>query len=80
MDWLYHCDPDSVCTKQAYKVMKQTHPHYSSDRYANQQEETAVQSITCNVTADGLLQLKEKEIVKQVLLFSHDGMFEQRHF
>ena len=60
--------------------MKQKHPHFHSDRYSVQKKEVAEQSITCNVTADGLLQLKDEEIMKQVRQFSQDGVFEQRHF
>ncbi|PFR19195.1 hypothetical protein COK19_24365, partial [Bacillus cereus] len=80
MDLLYTCDPDSSCTAEAYKKMKQKHPHFSPKRYGEKQVEDAVQSITCNVTADGLLQLKDDEMMKQVRIFSHDGIFEQRHF
>lgn len=80
MDLLYTCDPGSNCTAQAYKKMKQKHPHFSPKRYGEKQVEDAVQSITCNVTADGLLQLKDHEMMKQVRLFSNDGIFEQRHF
>ncbi len=60
--------------------MKQKHPHFHSERYSVQKKEDAAQSITCNVTADGLLQLKDVEIMKQVRQFSQDGVFEQRHF
>ena len=60
--------------------MKQKHPHFHSERYSVQKKEAAEQSITCNVTADGLLQLKDDEIMKQVQQFSQDGVFEQRHF
>ncbi|PFK47709.1 hypothetical protein COI93_01045 [Bacillus cereus] len=80
MDLLYTCNPDSSCTTEAYKKMKQKHPHFSSKRYDEKQVEDTVQSITCNVTADGLLQLKDDEMMKQVRLFSNDGIFEQRHF
>ncbi|AIK40398.1 SIR2-like domain protein [Bacillus pseudomycoides] len=80
MDLLYTCDPNSNCTVQAYKKMKQKHPHFSPEHYGEKRVEDAVQSITCNVTADGLLQLKDHEMMKQVRLFSHDGIFEQRHF
>ncbi|EEL50267.1 MULTISPECIES: DUF4020 domain-containing protein [Bacillus cereus group] len=80
MDLLYTCDPDSSCTAEAYKKMKQKHPHFSPKRYGEKQVEDAVQSITCNVTADGLLQLKDDEMMKQVRFFSNDGIFEQRHF
>ncbi|KEK22894.1 DUF4020 domain-containing protein [Bacillus gaemokensis] len=80
IDLLYACDPKSDCTVAAYNMMKQKHPHFSSNRYSEEKKDTVVQSITCNVTADGLLQLKDHEIIKQVMLFSHDGIFEQRHF
>lgn len=60
--------------------MKQKHPHFHSERYSVQKKEDTEQSITCNVTADGLLQLKDVEIMKQVQQFSQDGVFEQRHF
>ncbi|MEN1937941.1 DUF4020 domain-containing protein [Paenibacillus sp. 102] len=80
MDLLYTCDPNSNCTAGAYEKMKLKHPHFSPERYGKKPVEDAVQSITCNVTADGLLQLKGHEMMKQVKLFSHDGIFEQRHF
>ncbi|PEB56194.1 hypothetical protein CON65_17400 [Bacillus pseudomycoides] len=80
LDLLYTCDSNSNCTVEAYNIMKQKHPHFSSDRYSEKKEEVIAQSIICNVTADGLLRLKEHEIKKQVMLFSNDGIFEQRHF
>ncbi|WP_459502720.1 DUF4020 domain-containing protein [Bacillus sp. C1] len=80
IDLLYTCDSNSNCTAQAYKKMKQKNPHFSSERYGKKRVGDATQSITCNVTADGLLQLKDDEMLKQVQLFSHDGIFEQRHF
>ncbi|PGY99591.1 hypothetical protein COE30_26910 [Bacillus cereus] len=80
LDLLFTCDPNSPSTAKGYELMKQKHPHFHSDRYSGQKKETTEQSITCNVTADGLLQLKDDEIMKQVRQFSQDGVFEQRHF
>ncbi len=59
--------------------MKQKHPHFHSDRYSVKRENDRTKYYL-NVTADGLLQLKDEEIMKQVRQFSQDGVFEQRHF
>ena len=80
IDWLYTCDSKSIYTARAYQAMKQKYPHFSSKRFSAQQEEAVVQSITCNVTANGLLRLKDEEMKRQIMLFSHEGIFEQRHF
>ncbi|MDR4984265.1 hypothetical protein CN491_01220 [Bacillus cereus] len=80
LDLLFTCDPNSPSTAKGYELMKQKHPHFHSDRYSVQKKKTTEQSIICNVTADGLLQLKDDEIMKQVQQFSQDGVFEQRHF
>lgn len=80
LDLLFTCDSNSPSTAKGYELMKQKHPHFHSERYSVQKKEAAEQSITCNVTADGLLQLKDEEIMKQVQQFSQDGVFEQRHF
>ncbi|PFC17564.1 hypothetical protein CN282_31785, partial [Bacillus thuringiensis] len=80
LDLLFKCDSNSPSTANGYELMKQKHPHFHSERYSVQKKEDAAQSITCNVTADGLLQLKDVEIMKQVRQFSQDGVFEQRHF
>ncbi|MFC9415120.1 DUF4020 domain-containing protein [Bacillus mobilis] len=80
LDLLFTCDSNSPSIAKGYEVMKQKHPHFHSERYSVQKKETTEQSITCNVTADGLLQLKDDEIMKQVRQFSQDGVFEQRHF
>ncbi|MEE2014462.1 DUF4020 domain-containing protein, partial [Bacillus thuringiensis] len=80
LDLLFKCDSNSPSTANGYELMKQKHPHFHSERYSVQKKEDTAQSITCNVTADGLLQLKDVEIMKQVRQFSQDGVFEQRHF
>lgn len=80
LDLLFKCDSNSPSTANGYELMKQKHPHFHSERYSVQKKEDTEQSITCNVTADGLLQLKDVEIMKQVQQFSQDGVFEQRHF
>ncbi|MEJ9171081.1 DUF4020 domain-containing protein, partial [Bacillus thuringiensis] len=80
LDLLFKCDSNSPSTANGYELMKQKHPHFHSERYSVQKKEDTAQSITCNVTADGLLQLKDIEIMKQVRQFSQDGVFEQRHF
>ncbi|MCU7664260.1 MULTISPECIES: DUF4020 domain-containing protein [Bacillus cereus group] len=80
LDLLFKCDSNSPSTANGYELMKQKHPHFHSEQYSVQKKEDTAQSITCNVTADGLLQLKDFEIMKQVRQFSQDGVFEQRHF
>ncbi|MEB9728067.1 DUF4020 domain-containing protein, partial [Bacillus cereus] len=80
LDLLFKCDSNSPSTANGYELMKQKHPHFHSERYSVQKKEDTAESITCNVTADGLLQLKDVEIMKQVQQFSQDGVFEQRHF
>lgn len=80
LDLLFKCDSNSPSTANGYELMKQKHPHFHSEQYSVQKKEDTAQSITCNVTADGLLQLKDVEIMKQVRQFSQDGVFEQRHF
>lgn len=80
LDLLFTCDSNSKCTAEGYELMKQKHPHFSSDLYSVPKKEANEQRITCNVTADGLLQLKDDEIMEQVRQFSRDGVFEQRHF
>lgn len=80
LDLLFTCDSNSPATVKGYDLMKQKHPHFHSDRYTVQKKGSIEQSITCNVTADGLLQLEDDEIMKQVRQFSQDGVFEQRHF
>ncbi|HDR7794456.1 TPA: DUF4020 domain-containing protein [Bacillus luti] len=80
LDLLFTCDPNSSCTAKGYELMKQKHPHFHSDQHSVQKKESIEQRITCNVTADGLLQLKDDEIMKQVRHFSKEGVFEQRHF
>ena len=74
LDLLFTCDSNSPSTAKGYELMKQKHPHFHSERYSVQKKEAAEQSITCNVTADGLLQLKDDEIMKQVQQFSQDGV------
>lgn len=80
LDLLFKCDSNSPSTANGYELMKQKHPHFHSERYSVQKKEDTEQSITCNVTADGLLQLKDVEIMKQVQQFSQDRVLEQRHF
>lgn len=80
LDLLFKCDSNSPSTANGYELMKQKHPHFHSERYSVQKKEDTAESITCNVTADGLLQLKDVEIMKQVQQFSQDSVFEQRHF
>ena len=80
LDLLFMCDSNSPSTAKGYEFMKKKHPHFHSDRYSVQKKETAEQSITCNVTADGLLQLKDDEIMKQVRQFSQDGVLSNAIF
>ncbi|MDH2877514.1 DUF4020 domain-containing protein [Bacillus cytotoxicus] len=80
LDLLYTCDANSTSTARAYRIMKRTHPHFTSNQYGEKKEEVRAPNIICDVTADGLLKLKGHEIKKQILLFSNDDSFEQRHF
>ncbi|HDR7860637.1 TPA: DUF4020 domain-containing protein, partial [Bacillus toyonensis] len=80
LDLLFTCDSNSPSTAQGYELMKQKHPHFHSVLYSVPKKKAIEQSITCNVTADGLLQLKDDEIMNQIRQFSNDGVFEQRHF
>ncbi|MGG0240359.1 DUF4020 domain-containing protein [Bacillus rhizoplanae] len=80
IDWLYMCAPDNESTKQTYEFMKQKFPHFLSRKYPDLQEERTLQPITCNLTADGLLHMREEEMVRQVLQYSHEGLFEKHHF
>ncbi|MFD0771993.1 DUF4020 domain-containing protein [Bacillus sp. CGMCC 1.60114] len=80
IDWLYMCAPANESTKQTYEFMKQKFPHFSSRQFPDLQEERTLQPITCNLTADGLLRMKEEEMMRQVLQYSHEGLFEKHHF
>ena len=76
LDLLFKCDSNSPSTANGYELMKQKHPH----SYSVQKKEDTAESITCNVTADGLLQLKDVEIMKQVQQFSQDGVLNNAIF
>ena len=80
IDWLYMCAPANESTKQTYDFMKQKFPHFSSSQFPDLQEERMLQPITCNLTADGMLHMREEEILRQVLQYSHEGLFEKHHF
>ncbi|ENQ3080100.1 DUF4020 domain-containing protein [Bacillus sp. WLY-B-L8] len=80
IDWLYMCDPTNERTKRTYEFMKQKFPHFLSRQFPDLQEERTLQTITCNLTTDGLLHMKEEEMIRQVLQYSQEGLFEKHHF
>ncbi|MCM3736793.1 DUF4020 domain-containing protein [Bacillus cytotoxicus] len=80
IDWLYLCVPNHESTKQTYESMKLKFPHFLSRKFPDLQEERTLQPITCNLTIDGLLHMKEEEMVRQVIQYSQEGLVEKHHF
>lgn len=80
IEWLHKCDENSVCTKEAYMMMKERCPRFSSDQYAPSGEKQTTRHITCDVTPDGLLHMREKDVLQQVLTYTKENMFEKDHF
>ncbi|MGG2015000.1 DUF4020 domain-containing protein [Bacillus sp. S10(2024)] len=80
IDWLYLCVPTHESTKQTYESMKQKFPHFLSRQFPDLQEERTLQPIICNLTIEGLLHMKEEEMIGQVLQYSQEGLVEKHHF
>lgn len=80
LEWMHKCDEHSAYTKEAYMMMKERCPQFSSEKYNSSGEKQAMHHIICDVTPDGLLHMKEEAVLQQILIYTKENMAEKDHF